>query len=74
MNKCKVQLHGGIEDGFEGYKPIIDLPGKFPLLEVKGATRNRRYIYQARSFLDGKPDDTPLVMDFIQILNREDEL
>lgn len=38
---------GGPKDGFVGFLPIIEEPGKMPLLLHKGS-KGRRYVYQAR--------------------------
>jgi hypothetical protein len=57
-------------DGYEGYVEIVDPPGKLSLyVHFEG---KHKYVYQARRFVeDGKP---PLIMDFVQVLGRKEEL
>ena len=76
MARAKVELYGGPLDGEIAERDIIDLPGKFPIVEHRGKKRGkktRRYIYQARGFLpfDG---EGAMPFDFIQVIFRDDEL
>lgn len=72
--KANVQLWGGPIDGFEGHRPIEDIPGKLPLL-VHNGSGGRRYVYQARRFAgDGDEENAVLDMDFVQVLGPGEEI
>lgn len=69
--RVRVALFCGPEDGFEGWRDVLDLPGKLPLLAERHG--KHKYVYQARQFLSDDRGDSPLPMDFVQIIAIQDD-